>query len=92
MERKTKQPREIQDFDIICTRRLTAGDIITGVTATYSGPDLALVIERCEWSDTTAKVWVSGGSDKKSYKITLLITTAQGRTLEVDFMLTVKDT
>lgn len=91
MERKTKQPREEEDFDIICTRRLGAGDSITGVTATYTGPDLALVIERVEWSDTVAKVWVSGGTDKKNYKITALITTALGRTLEGDFILIVKD-
>jgi hypothetical protein len=91
MERKTKQPREVDDFDIICTRRLGAGDVITGVTATYAGPDLALAIERCEWTDTVAKVWLSGGTDKKNYKITLLITTAKGRTIESDFILIVKD-
>lgn len=91
-ERKTKQPSEVDDFDIICTRRLGDGDTIAGVTATYTGPDNTLIIDRCSWTDVVAKVWLAGGTNGKTYKVTALITTALGRVLEGDFNVLVKDT
>lgn len=93
-ERKTKQPREVDDFDIICTRRLGDGDTIAsdGVTATYTGPDNALVIDRCTSTDVVAKIWIAGGTNGKTYKITAMISTTLGRLIEADFNLLVKDT
>lgn len=88
---KRKQPREIEDFDIICAKRMSDDDTITSVTASYSGPDQSLVIERCTWTDTVAKIWTSGGTDMVTYKITALIHTANGRLIEVDFHLEVRD-
>lgn len=90
-ETKTKQPREIEDFDIICTKRMGDDDTITNVTASFTGPDQSLVIERCTWTDTVAKIWTSAGTDMVTYKITALIRTANGRLIEADFHLVVKD-
>ena len=38
------------------------------------------------------KLWVSGGTDKIRYKISVVATTSQGRTKEVNFQIKIKDT
>lgn len=90
-EKKTKQPREVEDFDVICDRQLADDDSITSATASYTGPDGALSIERVTWTDTVAKVWCAGGTDMVTYKVTIIIQTVNGRTIEADFYLYVKD-
>lgn len=89
--KKTKQPHELLDFDFNGSRPLGNDDTISNVTATYTGPDQALVIENISWDDIRGKVWLSGGTSGKKYKVTALIQTVAGRTLESEFMLYVKD-
>lgn len=89
---KNKQPSETLDFDIDCRKRMDSSDTITSVNASFSGPNQALVIERTSfYDDTVAKIYVSGGTDNTTYKITLLVVTMNGTTIETEFLLHVKD-
>lgn len=88
---KSKQPREILDFDFDVSRAIGDEDAIANVTAFCTGPNQALVVENISWSDTIAKIWVSGGTDNMAYKITVLINTVAGREVEGEFILNVKD-
>lgn len=92
IEKKSKQPHETLDYDFNALRPLGNDDTITGVTASYSGPDRLLFIERALVMDeVTPKVWLSGGTDGATYKVTILATTAAGRVIEGEFLLYVKD-
>lgn len=90
-EKKSKQPSETLDFDFVADKRLTDDDSIVNVTASYTGPDTSLVIERITWNATVAKVWLKGGTDGCTYKVTAHIVTANGREIESEFMLQVRD-
>lgn len=91
MERKTKQPRETLDFDFNCERSLGDSDNVIDAYASYTGPDTSLVIEKIEPQGETVKVWVSGGTDRATYKIELLIPTDAGRVIEAEMQLAVKE-
>lgn len=92
LERKTKQPSEVLDFDFDGVRKIDDTDAIIGATANITGPDNALTMPTpVTWTDVRAKVWLAGGTDGAAYKITADITTAGGRKFEKEFMLFVKD-
>lgn len=90
-DKKTKQSAEILDFDFVADRRLTDSDQITNVTAAYTGPDQLLTIERVTWTTTVAKVWLSGGTNGKTYEVTGTIYTLNGRKIEGEFLLLVRN-
>lgn len=90
-DKKTKQSAEILDFDFIADKRLTNNDQIINVTAAFTGPDSALVIERTTWTTNVAKVWLSGGTNGVTYEVTATIYTFNGRKMEGQFMLLVRD-
>jgi len=56
------------------------GDTISGSTWSFTGPDALLVIESSSNTTETATVWLSGGTEGRSYTVTNRVTTAGGRT------------
>ena len=84
-----KQPSEVLDYDIDCGDWLTPGDNIQSVTATPD--DAGLKVDSIVNNDPRIKIWLSEGVDGKSYKVTVGITTADGRHKEVEFMVQVRD-
>ena len=89
-----KQPNEILDYDIECARQMAHGDSIESVTAYFTGPDEELFIETVgpvDYSPTIAKVRLSGGTNLKRYKVTLLIITRDGLLIESEFNIRIKD-
>lgn len=89
-----KQPFEVLDIDIDCTRVCGDDDSIASVVASYTGPDQALSIEAytVPYSDQTVKVVTYLGTDRKRYKVTGYMVTTKGRLLEFEFTIAVKDT
>ena len=100
-----KQPSEVMDYDIDFSEYLPEGDELAsaGNPPTPTGCD-AFVSSATETSSTlvidnvyvidsgkTLKVWVSGGTNGVTYKVTLRATTAGGRVKEVEFKVKVKD-
>lgn len=85
-----KQPADHLDYDITFEDWLPDGDTIVSASTSL---DIAgeLVVTNTLVLSPIVKVWVSGGVDGKTYKLTVLATTQQGRVKEVEFKLRVKD-
>lgn len=83
-----KQSIERTDYNIDYSHWLTGDDSISSYTVTAN--DDALVVEGLV-IDKTINLWVSGGIDGVTYKITITVTTAQGRIKEDEFKIKVKD-
>ncbi len=87
-----KQPSDVQDFDIDYTEWLA------GIDDTATGPGgLDVVVEpgltllAGTLTDGVVKVWVSGGTDGTTYKITSIVTTDGGRIKTAEIKVKVKD-
>lgn len=92
IEKKTKQPHEVLDFDIDCSRRVGDDDTIKSVTVTINGPDDVLFQPvPATFTDIIAKVWLAGGMSGNAYKVTVLVETVGGRKIEKEFMMFVKE-
>lgn len=96
--RKIKQPAEVKDFPIDYASWFAAkgdNDTIASVTHFVTGlglsPDSALHIDKIVIAPTALVVWVSGGTDKKRYKVTINVITANGRVDQSEFIVKAKD-
>ncbi len=91
--RYTKQPAEIETYSISYNDDLTANDNI--VQATASIEPAGLTLDYCTFIDAVgdhrARVKLSGGTAGVKYKVTVRATTADGRVLEDEFFVTIKD-
>ena len=85
----TKQPAEVQDYDIDFREYLTSvAD--TGVSHTVTvEPGITLVSSSL--NSGVVKVWLSGGTDRQKYKVTARLTTDGGRVKEADIAVRVKE-
>lgn len=84
----TKQPVEVIDYDINYEDWLTAGDSVESVVV--AAPD-GITIESTNINSPRVKIWVSGGTNSVSYKVTVTITTSDGRVKQDEFHIKVKD-
>lgn len=92
MEIKTKQPGEVDDFDVDFTRRLGSDDTVLSMQAFVVDGDEFLFIEKTSVIEgVRGKVWLSGGTNKTTYKITGYGVTQNGRVIEFDFLMYVRD-
>lgn len=84
-----KQPVEILDYDIDYSEWLTPGDNVESarVEVTPQG----LLVDATYINDPRVKVWVSGGTHGSAYKLTVTMTTADGRRKQDEFRIKVKD-
>jgi len=84
-----KQPADIQDYDISFTDWL-AGYADTGasqVTTVETGITLAASM----LSGGVVKVWLSGGLNGTSYKVTTTLSTTGGRVKQAEIVIKVKE-
>ncbi|VTU38255.1 hypothetical protein H4CHR_04378 [Variovorax sp. PBS-H4] len=93
--KQRKQPRETWDYDIDYAGDMPVGDKVVSASASVvcitDPTDTALTKGSVTFTDLASKVWLSGGTDKHSYKITVFATTEGGRELEDEFILNVKE-
>lgn len=87
-----KQPADIQDFDIDFTEWLT------GMSDTAPGPagltveiESGLTLVAQQLLNGVVKVYVSGGTNGVTYKITATVTTAGGRVKQAEIKVKVKE-
>lgn len=85
----TKQPADVLDYDVDFVRWLPPGDRIISALSTID--DATAVIDRTDFSDTAAKVWISGGLDGENGKVSLTIVTLEGRTKQFCFNLKIRE-
>jgi len=96
LQRKEKQPREVYDYDVTyMTKHLPMGDTIdtaeASVVCTTDPTDTALVLGVVAPVARYVKVWLGGGTDGQTYKVSVLAVSAGGRTLETDFLVKIKE-
>lgn len=89
--RFTQSPEEVKRYVLDYTLFLSAGETITGITATISnlttppvGAPVLVVSSIALGPSPTLQVvyYVSGGADSQSYEVTFLATTSIGQTLQ----------
>jgi hypothetical protein len=85
----TKQPVEVQDYDIDFTSYLTSQND-TAVSHT-SEAESGLTILSSNLTNGVVKVFVSGGLDGQQYKVSATVTTTGGRIKQGDIMVKVRE-
>jgi hypothetical protein len=85
----SKQPVEVQDYDIDFNPYLEShNDIALSHTAFA---EAGVTILASDLTDGIVKVFVSGGTDGNSYKVSATITTQGGRVKQGDILVKVKE-
>jgi len=92
LDTKTKQPIEKLDFDIHYDDWLTPGDGISEKNITVEIDLAGLVCPFFTVSGTTIKVWLLGGANNVTYRVTVTVETDDGRIKQDEFKVKVKDT
>lgn len=83
-----KDPNAVIDYDIDWSKRLPDGDII--LVSDWIVP-AGITMDSEESTNTTTKIWLSGGTAGQTYALTNRITTAQGRTQDKTITISVKE-
>lgn len=85
----TKQPADRLDYDVEYDKWLPDGDALSLASATVDQP--GLTIDSVQVIGTVVKVWLSGGDDGITYKVTVSVTTNDGRVKDDEFKIRVRD-
>lgn len=91
METRVKQPRDTLDYDVNFSDWLPDDDTIGNTPVVTIEPAGELMVDAVQVASPIVKVWLSGGLDKASYKITVTASTIGGRIKETEFRMRVKE-
>jgi hypothetical protein len=75
----TKDPNDVLDYRWNWVNWLIDGDTIATSTMI---PEPGIVVDSDDHDDTSAWVWLSGGTTGQTVRVTNRVTTAQGRTID----------
>ena len=84
-----KQPAETESYSIYYGDDLTTGDNVESAVIT-SSPS-GLTISAPIIADPRVRMWISSGTANVTYKVTVTTTTADGRILQDEFRIKVKE-
>lgn len=84
-----KQPAETESYTIDYSDDLTDGDGVVDLAVTVSAATITLV--STNYDLTSARIWLSGGDVGTKYKVEVTATTGDGRVLQDEFFVTIKD-
>ena len=84
-----KKPADVLDYDVDFARWLPSPDRLSGAASTIANS--TAVVDRTEYTDTNAKVWISGGAPGETAAVTVTVTTQEGRTKQFAFNLKIKE-
>lgn len=84
-----QQPRERESYTIRYDQDLTAGDGVNASEVTVDPP--GLTIDTVQTFPDRVRFWATGGVANTAYKITVLATTDDGRQLEDEVIIKIKD-
>lgn len=85
----TKQPVEKFSYTISYEEALTVGDNVESATAEVT--PVGLVIDNVAVIDPRVKFWASEGTAGITYKVTLTVITADGRTFQDEILFKIKE-
>lgn len=94
-----KQPSESREYDLDFTALLVPGETIAGITSVGStimgkvvgSADVSIGSSSITSDSLKVRVRISGGTNGEDYKITAVVTTNQGNTVEGEGILRVID-
>lgn len=89
-----KQPTEVLDYDIDYSQWIPTGDTLLNATAVVDIVGIGnLIVASIVVTPLTniVKLWISGGVDGVTYKVTVTTATNGGRTKEDELQFTVKN-
>lgn len=90
LEKFTKQPTDVQDYDIDFSEYLTSMGGDTALSqVTSADPGITLVYSML--TGAVVKVFLSGGVTGTSYKVTTTLTTMGGRVKQAEIVVKVKE-
>lgn len=84
-----KQPGETESYTVTYTDDLTNGDGVVALAVTVAPVGLTIVSSNFDL--TSARIWVSGGTVGVKYKVTVTATTGDGRVMQDEFFVTIKE-
>lgn len=84
-----KQPVEVETYTINYSLDLNQGDRVTGSVATVEPNGLTVGIATIE--NSRVRIRVSGGTNNVRYKVTTTTETLEGRVMQDEFFVKVKD-
>lgn len=90
LERFTKQPADVQDYDIDFSEYLNALTDTPASAVVEVEPGITLVSQLI--TGQRVKVWLAGGTTGGRYKVTVRLTTSGGRVKEVEILILVRAT
>lgn len=86
-----KQPSERESYTITYEDDLTDGDNVDTAVVKSIAPSGELTIDQTAVIDPRVRFWAVGGVDGTNYKVTFTVTTADGRILEDEVLIRVKE-
>lgn len=87
-----KQPAETESYTITYEDDLTTGDnVVSAVSSATPTTSPPLSLDTTSVDDPRVRLWISGGVNGTTYKVTVTTTTADGRVLQDEFKVRVKD-
>lgn len=89
LEKFTKQPADVQDYDIDFTEYLDG--LTDTATSAVVDAEPGITVQSYTIIGKTVKVWLSGGVHLGRYKVTVRLTTTGGRTKEVEILILVRE-
>lgn len=87
----TQQPADILDYDIDYTDWLGTDTLASHTVTADTGITIDTPASSIWGSSLKVKVWVSGGTTATTYKITVTVVTAGGRTKQDEFRVKVRE-
>lgn len=90
LETRNKQSADVLDFPVKFERFLSDDDSITTIETSLD-VEGELMVDAVQNASPTVLVWLSGGINGKTYKVTVKIGTSAGRIKETEFRIRIKD-
>ena len=84
-----QQPAEKLSYTIDYSEALTAGDNVESVIAVSDSADL--IVDNVFELDPKIRFWVRGGINGISYKVTITVTTADGRVFQDEIIFRIRE-
>lgn len=87
-----KQPDEVENYTIQYDKNFSKGERITEIAIKTEPEDLEIVNQIFENGEIPyVRVWLGGGINKTVYKTTVTVHTTQGRILQDEFKVKIKE-
>lgn len=84
-----KRPDDRLDYDVKFCKWLEGNDTLTGATVTVDSAS-GVVVDDYSFDETKVKVWLTGGTEGKTARVTVEGTTELGRTKEICFRVRIR--